>query len=81
MGKTVPQWLDLLLTFALTLPVLSLPALLALDWNSRTSKIEFERDSHERLLAAGIASILICGLVWIFSYLYASADPWPDWYD
>jgi hypothetical protein len=79
--KTVLQWLDLLVTFALTLPFLSLPALLALDRNSRTSEIGFERDLRERLLAAGIACIVICGLVWIFSYLYASADPWPDWYD
>ena len=81
MVKNVLQWLDLLVTFALTLPFLSFPVLLALDRNSRTSEIRFERDSRERLLAAGIAGILICGLVGIFSYLCAKADPWPDWYD
>jgi hypothetical protein len=41
-----------------------------LDWGSKP-----------RLLAAGIARIVVFVLLLLSSYISTSADPWTDWYD
>ncbi len=81
MTKTIRDWLDLLTSLAVTLPFVSLPALVALHWSSRTSEDSLERDLRQRFVAVGMVAILVLGLMWLFSYVYSTADPWPDWYD
>ncbi len=72
---------DLLVTLCVTLAFVGLPALLALYWNSRPSENGWDRGSRQRLLAVGIAAVLVCGLLWLFSYLYTSSTSWAEWYD
>jgi ABC-type glycerol-3-phosphate transport system permease component len=81
MIRTVLQWSDYLVTLVVTLSCVGLPALLALLWMSRRSENGLDWGSRPRLLAAGIALILVFVLMLLFSYIHTNADPWPDWYD
>ena len=81
MIRTVLQWSDYLVTPIVTLCCVGLPALLALRWMSRRSESNLDWGSKPRLLAAGIALIVVFVLLLLSSYISTSADPWTDWYD
>jgi hypothetical protein len=81
MIRTVLQWSDYLVTLVVTLSGVGLPAWLALVWMSRRSENGLDWGSRPRLLAAGIALMLVFVLMLPFSYVCTSADPWPDWHD
>jgi len=79
--RTVLQWSDFLVTFVVALSCLGLPALLALRCMSRPSENGLDWGLRPRLLAVGIALILVFVLMLLCSYDYTSAALWTDWYD
>ena len=81
MMRTVLQWWDFLVTLVVALCYLGLPTLLALVWMSRRSENGLDWGPRPRLLAVGIALILVFGLLMVFSYIYRSGDTWSAWYD
>jgi hypothetical protein len=79
--RTVLQWSDFLVTLVVALSCLGLPALLALRWISRPSENGLDWGLRPRLLAVGIALIVVFIWMLLFSYVYRSAALWTDWYD
>ena len=81
MIRTVLQWSDLLITFAVALSWVILPALVALFCMSRPSEHGLDWGSRPRLLAVALALILVFGLMFVFGYVYTSSDTCAAWCD
>jgi hypothetical protein len=79
--RTVLHWSDFLVTIVVAPCYVGLPAWLALLWMSRRSDSGLDGGPRPRLLAVGIALILVFALMMLFSYIYRLGDPWSKWYD